>query len=112
MKSKKEYAIILGREIRYFCTRKYGSQQRAGKILGIKPNVLSMVVNCHRAPTAEFMQKFINVGFNEDHFNNYFNIAEPDPEILTKKEMVELIRHQKDLLDRQREVIQILMKKK
>lgn len=109
---KLKKAQRLGTELKIFCNRKYGSQKRASKILDINQKVLSMVINCNRAPNAEFVNKFTRAGFDEVYFNEYFSISDPDPDLLTKKEQADLIRQLFEVIKNKNDVIDILMKQK
>jgi len=112
MTPKKAAALELGKELRFFIVRKWKTQSRAAKILDVKANALSMILNGHRAPTADFVSKMISFGFDEKHFKKFFDTEDINPEVLTKQELIDLIKHQKYLLERQQEVIEFLMKKK
>lgn len=102
---------MLGDEIKYYCVKKWGSQKKAAKILEVSPNVLSLVINNHRKPTAELITKLTAHGFDEDHFKKYFLDEKDNLDALTKKEVIELVRQQKNLLDQQKELINFLSKR-
>lgn len=104
------YYDIVGKHLQRFILRKWTTQKRAAKILGVAPARISEYISGERVPGSKIILTLTNLGFDQIYFDKWFGVSELHPETLTKKEMMETIANQNYMLTEQNKLINFLSK--
>jgi len=104
----KEYFQALGKHIKLFIDREFGSQRAAAKKLGYSEYVISRIITGRRKPDQRFILALTRYGFDKEHFERWLHLSDIKPEQLSKNELIELIIAYKNVVIAQKEMIESL----